>query len=64
MFRFSGKGISVRNLRNRPAVRVNNHPLLEEIPIEDKAWIGTHGKLYSFLVAPSDALGEATAGAD
>ena len=64
VFRFSGKRVSLRSLRNRPTVRVNNQPVIGEASIEDKTWIGTHGKLYSFLVAPSETLGEAQAAGD
>ena len=34
------------------SVRVNNQPLIEEMQIHDNTWIGTAGRLYSFLLNP------------
>ncbi len=62
-FRFSrNQGITIRSVGEHPTVRVNNQPLVEPTSISDRAWIGTRGKLYSFLTAPSPT--QAEAGAD
>ena len=34
------------------SVRVNNQPLIETMQIHDNTWIGTAGRLYSFLMNP------------
>lgn len=51
-FRFGGKRIGLRTWRSTGSVRVNNQPLIGEATIQNRAWIGTHGKLYSFLLSP------------
>ncbi len=51
-FQFMGKRIALRTRRTTPTVRVNNQPLVDEITLADRAWIGAHGKLYSFLLKP------------
>ena len=34
------------------SVRVNNQPLIEKMQIHDNTWIGTAGRLYSYLLNP------------
>ena len=50
-FRFAGKRIGLRSRRAAPTVRVNNQPLIGDTTIQDRAWIGVHGRLYNFFVA-------------
>ncbi len=61
VFKFSGDKIKVENTRHRGTVRVNNQPLIGQTFIGDKTWIGTGGKLYTFLLAPQQSMGEASA---
>ena len=35
------------------SVRVNNQPLIEDMQLHDNTWIGTAGRLYSFLMNPA-----------
>ena len=51
-FRFLRDSIGLRGRRSTPTVRVNNHPLVRQTAIEDRAWIGARGRLYSFFLAP------------
>ena len=55
VFHFTKKGISLRNLRGQPTVRVNNEPLVGQAAIEDQTWIGTAGKLFNFSLSPTSA---------
>ena len=52
-FRFSHKRIGFGSSRATPSVRVNNQPVLGQTTIRDRTWIGTHGRLFSFLLSPS-----------
>ena len=45
----SGEQSSEATVRS---VRVNNQPLIEKMRIHDNTWIGTAGRLYSFLLNP------------
>ena len=51
-FRFFPDRIDVSGKRNAPSVRVNNQPLLGRATVQERAWIGTAGRLYSLLLAP------------
>ena len=54
-FRFSADQITVggrRGRRRHPTVRVNNQPLVNEAAIHDMTWIGTEGKLFTFMTEP------------
>ena len=51
-FKFSGDQVRVRSLPGAPSVRVNNQPLIDQATIEERAWIGIGGKLFSFLSSP------------
>ena len=53
VFHFSKRGITLRNLRRQPTVRVDNEPLIGQATIGDQTWIGTHGKLFNFVLSPS-----------
>ena len=51
-FSFFRDRIGLRNRRPTPTVRVNNQPLTVETTIQHRTWLGTHGRLYSFLLSP------------
>ena len=63
VFHFSGKRVKLRSEQDTPTVRVNNQPLVGQASIQHKAWIGSGGKLYSFLTLPPAALPPIGAGA-
>lgn len=52
LFQFSGDQIVIRGYGEHPTVRVNNQPLVTEASVYDKTWIGTEGKLFTFLRRP------------
>jgi len=57
VFRFAKDRIQITSQGDHPTVRVNNQPLVGQTTIEDRTWIGTGGKLYTFLVSqPSPML--------
>ena len=50
-----GKGkVDIISSHTDPSVRINNRPLIEgeEASLHDHTWIGTQGKLFSFLLSP------------
>ena len=53
-FSFSREKVDIRSSRTDPSVRINNRPLVEgeEAILHNETWIGTQGKLFSFLLAP------------
>ncbi|MBM3949391.1 MAG: hypothetical protein FJ312_09195 [SAR202 cluster bacterium] len=51
VFGFTGNRVSLRSRRTQAGVRVNNEPLSRPAPVYNKTWIGTHGRLYSFLAS-------------
>ena len=51
VFGFTGNRVSVRSRRTQVGVRVNNEPLSRPATVYNKTWIGTHGRLYSFLAS-------------
>ena len=53
VFRFSRKGVQLTYNRASPTLRVNNHPLLGTVYLGVRSWIGSQGKLYTFLLQPS-----------
>ena len=63
VFHFGRDRVRVsRSERDGPTVRVNNEPLIERTTMDDRSWIGSGGKLYSFLMSPPSAM--AAAGGD
>ena len=62
VFQFSKSRIRLRSLGDHPTIRVNNQPLVKQAPVRDRTWIGTGGKLFTFLRSPVPAPG--SAGAD
>ena len=57
VFQFMRDRVNVKSFDERPSVRVNNQPLLDSATINDKAWIGAEGRLYTFLSVPKPATG-------
>jgi hypothetical protein len=55
-FKFFRKRIGLKTRDDSPTVRVNNQPVVGESPIHHRTWIGSHGKLYSFLIAEPPRL--------
>jgi len=51
VFGFRGNRVSVRASTPQVGVRVNNEPLARLANVYHKSWIGTRGRLYSFLMA-------------
>jgi hypothetical protein len=53
-FSFSRRKVDIRSSRTDPSVRINNRPLVEgeEAILHNETWIGTQGKLFSFLLSP------------
>lgn len=53
-FSFAKGKVDIRSSHTDPSVRINNRPLIEgeEATLHDQTWIGTQGKLYSFLLSP------------
>ncbi len=52
IFHFMKDRIDVKSFGEHSTVRVNNQPLIDSATIGDKTWIGTEGKLYTFLNSP------------
>ena len=63
-FNFTRRRIDLYNRQVTTNVRVNNHPLIGQTPIQDRTWIGTQGKLYSFLLSPSQPQPQGGAAGD
>ncbi len=55
VFHFMKDRIDVKSFNENSTVRVNNQPLIDSATISDKTWIGTGGKLYTFLNSPPPA---------
>lgn len=55
-FRFFPDRIDVSGRRDAPSVRVNNQPLIGRATVQERAWIGTAGRLYSLLLAAEPTL--------
>ena len=53
-FSFSGRNIRMFITGKKSSVRVNNQPLVGKTTIDNRAWIGSKGKLYTFFsIKPS-----------
>jgi len=63
-FHFAGEKIRVRTLKGQSSIRVNNEPLIGQMQIGNKTWIGAHGRLYNFLIKKDSALEPTGAGGD
>ncbi len=53
VFMFTRTGIKLRSAGEHPTVRVNNQPLINEADIDDRTWIGSGGKLFTFMLSPA-----------
>ncbi len=62
-FVFEQGRVAVRTKRPSTSVRVDSKPLFEEATLGVSNWIGTGGRVYSFLLKPPAPTGEAAPGA-
>ena len=53
VFNFTRGMVKIRSLRQQPTIRVNSQPLVGQAPLEHRTWLGTRGKLYTFMVSAS-----------
>ena len=53
VFMFTRSGVKLRSAGEHPTVRVNNQPLINEAEIDDRTWIGSGGKLFTFMLSPA-----------
>ena len=53
VFMFTRSGVKLRSAGEHPTVRVNNQPLINEAEIDDQTWIGSGGKLFTFMLSPA-----------
>ena len=60
-FKFQGRSVRIISRRPTPSVRVNNQPVVDEMSLPDRAWIGASGKVYSYLVSPPQPQAQAEA---
>ena len=51
-FSFSKSRVGLSSRSVAPTLRVNNQPVVGKATLRHRAWIGIHGKLYSFLLSP------------
>jgi hypothetical protein len=63
-FRFFGRRVDLRSRQVAPTVRVNNQPLIGDKTIQDRTWIGAHGKIYTFTLTPPSPRASPSAGDD
>ena len=50
-FNFAGRHVGLQNRERTHNVRVDNQPLVGNLPIRDRTWIGTEGRLYNFQLS-------------
>jgi len=50
-FHFAREGVKIQSLNVSPTVRLNNEPIIGDAKLNDQSWIGSQGKLFSFLSA-------------
>ena len=48
-FKFRKDKVDIETFRVSPTVRVNNKPIVGEITLMDSSWIGSHGRLFTFI---------------
>ncbi|MBI4298267.1 MAG: hypothetical protein HY666_00710 [Chloroflexi bacterium] len=63
-FRFSRRGVRLTYSKPSPTLRVNNYPIVGTASLGEKAWIGTQGKLYTFLTRSTLSSAPAFSGGD
>ena len=57
-FKFSRDKIAIRNQGKNSSVRLNSQPLLGQATVNERAWIGTGGKLYSLFRLPKPMMAD------
>ena len=50
-FKFGREGVEIQSLNVSPTVRLNNEPVVGDATLDDQSWIGSQGKLFSFLTS-------------
>ena len=63
-FHFRRGRISIRRRGGTQDVRINNQPLVDEAPLQNRTWIGSGGRLYSFLLSRPPTGMEASGAGD
>ncbi len=63
-FKFKGDEVEIRSFGVSPTVRVDNRPIVGELTLPDKSWIGIQGRLFNFLRSNEPALTESSYGDD
>ena len=48
-FKFKGATVEMLSDRVAPTVRLNNHPIIGAVELQNQSWIGSHGKLFGFM---------------
>ena len=48
-FRFTRKGVQIRNSKRAHTIRVNSQPVTGQTELSDRSWIGTQGQLFMFM---------------
>ena len=48
-FKFKGNTVEMFSDRVAPTVRLNNHPIVGAVELQNQSWIGSHGKLFGFM---------------
>lgn len=48
-FRFNGDRVEMYSVSVSPTVRVDNQPIVGEVVLKDRTWIGTRGRLFNFV---------------
>ena len=61
VFHFGKARIRIQSMREHPTIRVNNQPLVGQASLHHRTWLGTRGKLYTFMLTPTLQEGEASA---
>ena len=61
---FSRRRVGLRTRQVSPTVRVNNQPVVGRTLLQNRTWIGTHGKLYCFWLSPMPPKAEPTSADD
>lgn len=64
-FRFNGDRVEMYSVSVSPTVRVDNQPIVGEVVLKDRTWIGTRGRLFNFVTGVNnDPSPESTFGDD
>lgn len=64
-FRFNGDRVEMYSVSVSPTVRVDNQPIVGQVVLKDRTWIGTRGRLFNFVTGVNnDPSPESTFGDD